>query len=60
MDAHLLAYYIGITVVFASHLAMALFPKKKLVSMPMHVYGNLVAAMLIAYYFMHKEGYIQF
>jgi membrane associated rhomboid family serine protease len=60
MDIHLLSYFIGIFIVFASHLAMAVFPKHVNMSTNAHIFGNLFAATLIAYYFMNKEGYIKF
>lgn len=60
MDIHLLAYYIGIFIVFASHLVMAVLPNKHFMSTNAHILGNLFAATLIAYYFMHKEGFIRF
>ena len=58
MDMHLIAYYIGIFVIFASHIYM-------IVTMPtqpmlVHSVANLVAACCIAYYFMNKEGFIKF
>lgn len=53
MDLHLLSYYIGITIVIASHLKLAS-------SMPMHAKLNLLAAAMVAYYFTHKEGFINF
>jgi hypothetical protein len=58
MDLHLLAYYIGILIVFASHIYMLMNKPSKM--MRNHCYINLVAAVLIAYYFMNKEKFIQF
>jgi hypothetical protein len=55
MDIHLAAYYLGILIVFATHLLML---KDK--SMRSHAITNLVAGALIAYYFMNKEGFIKF
>jgi hypothetical protein len=50
---HLVAYYIGIFFVIVSHLMMLRTP-----NMYWHSIFNLIAAALIAYYFMNKEfGY---
>lgn len=59
-DLHLLAYYIGIFIVFISHLHSIVFPDKPLMNMKAHAYINILAALLIAYYFMNKENYIKF
>jgi tRNA C32,U32 (ribose-2'-O)-methylase TrmJ len=56
MNIHLLAYFIGITILFLSHAYMLV----KMPSMRDHSILNLVAASLVAYYFMHREGYIRF
>ena len=55
MDFHLLAYYIGISIVFATHVYLLVGRR-----MTVHAGLNLVAGGLIAYYFMNKEGFIQF
>jgi hypothetical protein len=47
---HLVAYYIGIFFVIVSHLFMLRMP-----NMYWHSIFNLLAAMMIAYYFMDKE-----
>jgi hypothetical protein len=52
MNKHLLAYFIGIALVILTHIFMLSIP-----AMQMHAIINLVAAGLIAYYFMWKEGY---
>lgn len=57
---HLLAYYIGIFIVFISHIYSLVFPDKPAMSMKVHAYINVLAAILIAYYFMNKENYIKF
>lgn len=56
MDKHLLAYFIGISIVFGSHIMMAIQSK----GMNKHAIINLVAGLLIAYYFMNQQGYIKF
>jgi len=60
MDQHLIAYFIGIFIVFASHLYILYKPNQPSMVMQQHSYINILAATLIAYYFLHKEGYIAF
>lgn len=57
MDLHLISYFIGISIIFLSHITMVISS-----SSPMRIHGllNLFAATCIAYYFMNKENYIQF
>jgi hypothetical protein len=59
MDIHLVAYYIGIFIVFFSHIYI-LFSKSSYKMMMYHAYLNIFGALLIAYYFMYKEGFIDF
>ncbi len=54
MDKHLVAYYIGIAIVFGTHLFMLTK------SVNNHAIINLIGALLIAYYFTNKEGFIKF
>ena len=56
MDKHLIAYYIGITIVFGTHIMMAINSS----GMNKHAMMNLAAVVLIAYFFMNQQGYIQF
>jgi hypothetical protein len=62
MDLHLISYYVGIFVVFASHIYLLTMSNNAVSSdmMQMHSYANIMAASLIAYYFMNKEGFIKF
>lgn len=60
MEQHLLAYYIGILIIFGSHLYMLMSPGKPSMTTTMHSYVNIFAALLIAYYFMNKEQFIKF
>ena len=57
MDKHLIFYFIGITIIFLTH-AMMFF--KNLPAFNTHALVNLFGAACIAYYFMHREGYIRF
>lgn len=56
VDMHLVSYYIGISIVFLTHILM-LF---QMPSMKMHSLINLFAALMIAYYFMFREKIIGF
>ena len=49
-------YYVGIMIVFLTHLFM-LF---QMPSMRTHAILNLLAAFMIAHYFVHREGYVKF
>ena len=53
----LVSYYIGIFIVFFSHIYM-LISKLSYNMITFHAYFNIFGALLIAYYFMHKEGFI--
>lgn len=56
MGIHLIFYFIGIAIVFASHIMMLNGPP----GARNHALVNIFAATCIAYYFMNKEGYIHF
>lgn len=58
LDLHLISYYIGIFIVFFSHVYVLL--NKPSYMMQVHSYINIVGALMIAYYFMHKENFIHF
>jgi hypothetical protein len=60
MDQHLVSYYIGIFIIFASHIYMLYKPQQSAINMQQHSYVNIGAGLFIAYYFLHKEGYIKF
>jgi hypothetical protein len=55
MNTHLLAYYIGIAIVFVSHIYLIVKG-----GITAHAGINLLGGALIAYYFMNKEGFIKF
>ena len=58
MDIHLVSYYIGIFILFGSHLYTIFNSDNQ--DMLNHSYANIFAAMLIGYYFMNKEKFIDF
>jgi hypothetical protein len=64
MDRHLIFYYIGIALVFITHIYMLVKNKELTLhgtaAWVTHAIVNLVAALCIAYYFMNKEGFIRF
>ena len=57
MNRHLIFYYLGIAIIFLSHIGM-LFNKSA--DARSHAAVNLFAGGCIAYYFMNKEEFIQF
>lgn len=59
-EKHLFAYYVGIAIVIGSHGYMLYSPNKPIGSLEQHAQLNLVAAALIAYYFLHQMNYIKF
>ena len=61
MEQHILAYYTGIFILFASHLYLLMKQDQPmLMYTSQHIWGNLLAGCLIAYYFMWKENMIQY
>ena len=59
MDIHLVSYYIGIFIIFFSNIFLLMYNKSYKIIM-YHAYLNIIAALLIAYYFMNKEKFIKF
>ena len=59
MDIHLLSYYIVIFIVFFSNIFLLMY-SKSYKNIIYHAYLNIIAALLIAYYFMNKEKFIKF
>lgn len=59
LDQHLVAYYIGIAVILLANIYF-LINEKPLLEGAWLGYAHLVAVACIAYYFMHKEGFIKF
>ena len=57
MDRHIVFYYLGIAIIFFSHIGM-LFSQSA--GARTHAAVNLFAGACIAYYFMNKERFIQF
>ena len=57
MDIHQISYIIGISVIFISHIYI-IATNGSYVPMVQHSYLNLVAALMIAYYYMNKESMI--
>jgi len=59
MDPHLLSYYIGISIIFGIH-AYNLLGGQLDITSKTHSITMIIAALMVAYYFMHKEGMIDF
>jgi len=59
MDIHLIFYYIGISIVFLTHLGGLWSPLLLTHSPRVHSVLNLLAGLFIAYYFTNKEGFIK-
>ena len=52
MDIHLISYYIGIFIVFTTHIYMLIISSSN--DMKIHSILNIMGAIFIAYYFMNK------
>ena len=59
MDILLALYYIGIIILFGSHIYMLISPTIS-DKMKKHAYINLLGGLMIAYYFMNNENFISF
>jgi hypothetical protein len=59
MDSKLVSYYIGITIVILSHLYTLGKYGVNTGEMSVHSIANLIAAALIAYYFVNKEKFFE-
>ena len=57
MNIHLIMYYIGIVLLFASNIVALTGQWRFSISLASI---NIVAGLCIAYYFMYREGYIRF
>lgn len=62
---HEISYYIGIAIIFLSHIYLLFNAIKMKNGMTFwqvisHSIINIIACVLIAYYFMYNEGYIEF
>ena len=57
---HLLFYYIGIAIIFLSHIYMLTMSTMTTKVIRVHAIVNILAALFIAYYFMNREGFIKF
>jgi surface polysaccharide O-acyltransferase-like enzyme len=57
MELTKISYYLGIAIVILSHVYMLVYPDKPM-DLKQHAWINLLAAALIAYYFLSKEGMI--
>lgn len=57
---HLISYYIGIFIVFFTHIYMLISPSMTTKQVRLHAGLNIFAALCIAYYFTNREGYIKF
>ena len=61
MDRHLIFYYIGIAILFCVNIMSLRIVGGRYSGFPNIVaVSNLLGAVFIVYYFMHKEKYIQF
>lgn len=57
MDQHLISYYIGILIVFGTHIYLLITDK---IDLKIHSIINIVAGLMIVYYFLNKENIIKF
>lgn len=60
MNKHIFSFYLGLFIVFGSHLYMLLKPDSPIMSMKAHAYFNIFAGLLLIYYFLYMQKYIAF
>lgn len=63
IDQHIISYYIGIFIIFSSHIYLLVVLNGKGMTgkeVLAHSIINILSGILIAYYFMHKENFIKF
>ncbi len=61
LDIHLISYYIGISIIILTHVWLIFLVKNMGRNDVMwHSIVNIIAIILIAYYFLFKEGFIKF
>ncbi len=58
MDQHIMAYYIGISIILALHIYLLAFDNKMPMISEYQHYISIAGALLIVYYFLNKEKYI--
>lgn len=59
MERHTISYYLGILIIFGTHIYLLINPNQTADAMVIHSYANLVAGLLVAYYFMYSKELIR-
>ena len=60
MESHLLAYFIGIILLFGVNIYVLVQPQETYITAKQNTFINLLASCLVGYYFVFKEGYVKF